>query len=114
MQSPRRFPFAPLAPCLVRHCSHVALRVSPIVRKSVGPKIKVLRIRLCWTLEELARNLRQMGMADCLEERSRGLPLQTSRSPTFRSASFLSGMTIPLSERRAGVFDLAADFLFIA
>ena len=79
-------------------------------------KDQSLRVRLCWTQEKLAMNLRRMGWPIIRENARRlkarlPLPNQPLGKFSLSELSIRSGM--PLSERRAWGFDLAGNF-FIA
>jgi hypothetical protein len=65
MQSRLHCPLLRIAPSVVPHGSRVALQFSPIMNKRpiriCGTEDQSLRVRLCWTQQEAAKNLWQMG-----------------------------------------------------
>ena len=109
-----------IAPSVVRHGLRVALQFSPIMnkrhmnlwdRRSKSARTPLLDTGR--TGEESAAD----GLADYLEETPAGLKAHRLPVPNQPLAQFsLSELSIrngmPLSERRAWGFDLAADFLY--
>jgi len=96
MQSRRRLLSAPLAPSVARHGSRVALQVSPIMNKRpiriCGTEDQSLHVRLCWTQEELAKNLWQIGWQIIWKNARRVESASSSLSKprSFRSSTFPS------------------------
>ena len=95
------------APSVKRRGSCVTLQFIPM------NKDQSLRVRLCWTQEKLAINLRRMGWP-MIWKSARGLKVRLPLSNQPLAQFWLSELSIrngmALSERRAWVFDLAGDF----
>jgi hypothetical protein len=92
-----------VAPSVERRSSSITLQFTPIMNKD-----RSLRVRLCWTLEELARNVRQMGWPIIWKNARRLKARLALPNPALAS---LSELSIRNGMPRVG-FDLAADFLY--
>jgi hypothetical protein len=120
MQSRRHCPLLRIAPSVVPHGSRVALQFSPIMNKRpiriCGTEDQSLRVRLCWTQEELAKNLWQMGWQIIWKNARRVESASSSRSKPATRAVFARRPFCPHGNAafraESGGFDLAADFLY--
>ena len=99
-----------VAPSVERRGSCVTLQFIPIMNEDQS-----LRVRLCWTQEKLAMNLRRMGWPIIRENARRlkaRLPLPNQPLAKFSLSELLSAAACRFPRGERGGFDLAADFLY--